>query len=118
MSVHLALMIRKPKLSIEPSTHIRLTKGESLRVRCFDSYEPLTTTITWFRWVYIFHSLSRAEMLRMNSPDSVVLKAGQKKNSDNFKRASNLEFSNQNIEFYAFEIQRVIKINEKHTLTC
>ena len=48
--VHLAL-IRRPKLSIEPSTHIRRSKGESLRLKCFDPYQPHSTTITWFRWV-------------------------------------------------------------------
>lgn len=44
-------MIRRPKLSIEPSTYIRRSKGESLRVKCFDPYETNSTTITWFRWV-------------------------------------------------------------------
>ncbi|CAM4742403.1 unnamed protein product [Rotaria magnacalcarata] len=39
----------KPKLLIEPSTHIRISKGDKLHIKCLDPYETETTTISWFR---------------------------------------------------------------------
>ncbi|CAF3609191.1 unnamed protein product [Adineta steineri] len=42
-------IFRRPKLLIEPSTHIRISKGDKLLIRCFDPYEAYRTTIRWFR---------------------------------------------------------------------
>ncbi|CAF3522929.1 unnamed protein product [Rotaria socialis] len=39
----------KLKLLIEPSTHIRIPKGDKLHIKCFDPYDTETTTISWFR---------------------------------------------------------------------
>ncbi|CAF1237105.1 unnamed protein product [Adineta ricciae] len=42
-------ILRRPKLIIEPSSYIRVSHGEKLRVRCYDPYETLRTVIRWFR---------------------------------------------------------------------
>ncbi|UJR25590.1 hypothetical protein I4U23_006934 [Adineta vaga] len=42
-------ILRRPKLFIEPSTHIRVSEGDKLRIRCFDPYETYRTAIRWFR---------------------------------------------------------------------
>jgi len=56
LSVHLAIL-RKPKLLIEPASHIRVSKGDNLRIRCFDPYETDSTIISWFRCVELHRLL-------------------------------------------------------------
>lgn len=44
-------ILRRPKLLIEPSTYIRVSRGEKLLVKCSDPYEAYRTKIHWFRFV-------------------------------------------------------------------